>query len=177
MIKYHELKILIPCYIDFNKLPYDEISRNCNKCERQVYDFRNKDEKYFNKIWKQNHENICGIFKYNQFNKTNSTKPNSFIKKVATRLTGFVLLTFTTLKAYTQTDKQISIKIENTKGNITHTTLSLYINNNHIEYFIVNDSSFTTIILPDSVKPTDLITVKKEKYKNNDGWSKTIIKK
>jgi hypothetical protein len=66
MIKYNEVHIPKPCHIHYDSLPFDSIKRPCDICVKPVYDFRDKDEAYFNKIWKQHNGDFCGAFKNDQ---------------------------------------------------------------------------------------------------------------
>lgn len=61
MIRFKDISIPKPCDVDYDALHGDEVKRFCGNCEKQVYDFRGKDEAYFNSIIKS-HGKVCGFF-------------------------------------------------------------------------------------------------------------------
>ncbi|MDF2457562.1 MAG: hypothetical protein K0R51_3555, partial [Cytophagaceae bacterium] len=63
MISYQALHMPEPCTkIHYDDLPYDPDKRPCHLCQKPVYDFRDKDEIFLQKIWQENKGDFCGTF-------------------------------------------------------------------------------------------------------------------
>jgi hypothetical protein len=69
MIRFKDIHIPKPCSVDYDALPGDNVKRFCSSCKKQVYDFRGKDEVYFNSIIKSQGK-VCGFFYEGQIKQT-----------------------------------------------------------------------------------------------------------
>ena len=193
MIKYNQLHIPDPCQIDFNSLPFDSEKRPCSTCKKPVYDFRNKDEKYFNEIWQKYNGDFCGAFKYDQFDqlpiKTNSVWS---IDQFKTSIFGFLLGFWSimtkaeipnskkhqtielTPSDSTSNKNNITIQTKECKNCIDEFYVTVSVNNNLYGNFKVNDS--TIINFPDTLKPTDIIKIEQKKRIKHYGFIEKVRK-
>jgi hypothetical protein len=90
MIRFKDIRIPKPCSVDYDSLPYDEVKRFCGSCKKHVYDFRGKDEAYFNSIY-QLHGKVCGVFYENQIQIGPRLSKQSFYQTFLLRLFGLGL--------------------------------------------------------------------------------------
>jgi hypothetical protein len=105
MIRFKDISIPKPCSVDYDALPGDEVKRFCGSCDKHIYDFRGKDETYFNTIFKI-HGKVCGVFLSNQINYSKKGSTHPYIKSLFTKL--FSILLF--LKTTTSFSAETSIK-------------------------------------------------------------------
>lgn len=184
-----------PCHkIHYDSLPYDPDKRPCHICKKPVYDFRDKNEAYLNKIWKMHQGDFCGAFRHNQFTSTLTIR-KEFISLGNFRnvVAGFILSCWS-LVSMAQDNSNAAkphsevLTTDNTKESSDSTfmimtkqcitcedevRIDLYINHVYFRGYRVNDS--TIISLPSTIKPTDTITVEAKDVWNN-GWSKSVDK-
>ncbi|MFN3406055.1 MAG: hypothetical protein ACK40G_18315 [Cytophagaceae bacterium] len=195
MIKYNQLHIPGPCQIHYDSLPYHPEKRPCDSCRKPVYDFRNKDEEYFNKIWKKHNGDLCGAFTYDQFSKKDHPNSKLFtLKSFRTTVFGFVL-GFWTMVSKANNDNQINpekielnpidssnriiskpftVMTKDCKTCIDEFEIQLLINGTLYNTYRVKDSS--VIVLPSTVKPTDLVTIEGKKRVSRKGWTNVVTK-
>jgi hypothetical protein len=195
MIHYKDVHIPSPCSIRYDSLPYDPEKRPCTTCQKPVYDFRNKDEAYFNRIWKKHKGDFCGAFRHDQFSSPALTEEKIFsLRKLRSSIAALLLGLWTT---FTKANDHVSAQkpgtelwpgdstVKDQKQSFTVmtkecknckdvTTFNLYINKKYYKtYYMVNDS--TDIVLPDSIGQQDLITLKYRRTSNR-GFKKVINK-
>ena len=194
MIKYNKLHIPDPCHIHYESLPYDSVKRPCDICVKPVYDFRDKDEAYFTKIWKKHNGDFCGAFTHDQFQKSYRDSNALFsFKNIKSRVMTLLFgLWSITTKAQ---DDSLSIKpqvelnpIDSIKENgpslMTMTkdckscrdefSITISINNVPYKDLYIKDS--TIINFPSTIKPTDVITIEKRISKRPRGWTNRVFK-
>src|SRR6478752_4405292 len=82
MIKYTALRIPEPCHqFDYDAQPSRTDHKSCHLCHKKVYDFRVKDEAYFNELWKEHKGDLCGVFYKEQVGNNESGGFSSFFLK------------------------------------------------------------------------------------------------
>jgi|GEM_PF-3268546 hypothetical protein len=179
MIRFKDISIPKPCTVDYDSLPYDEVKRYCSNCQKKVYDFRDKDEEYFNEIL-SNYGNVCGVYHEDQLKtiKLKNTKP--FYFSIFTNIISAFLFFKTLISSYdshaSDFVKTVIIVSEKDSSGITvnvlknkrkrpyyYSNADIFINN--VEYR--SGVNVGNIYLPDSVKPTDKIKVVVKKYRIN----------
>ena len=197
MIKYQDIYIPEPCIkIHYEWLPYDSTKRYCSFCEKPVYDFRNKDEKFLNEIWKKHNGNFCGAFRNDQFEKKSAPKP--LIQTISTSKTSIFKFLFFFWSFVSKAQVENNTIPVNKELNIIDTTsntrnkffmvltddctncldqyhIEVYINHKFYNRFLINDS--TNIILPSSIKDTDTVTINEIYVKKRIGWKNKITKR
>lgn len=171
MIRFKDISIPKPCSVEYDSLPGDEVKRFCGSCEKHVYDFRGKDEAYFNSII-DTHGKVCGFFYADEIQTTSKNK-YSFYHAIFAKTIGAMLFIKTLLSSdYTQasniqtyttqqaTDSTgIKIKIKNKYNYYTSYSIDIFINNVLYKsgYNLGTDSDY--IWLPDSLNKNDKIKV------------------
>jgi hypothetical protein len=194
MIKYNQLHIPNPCYIDYESLPYDAVKRPCDVCVKPVYDFRGKDEAYFTKIWNKHNGDLCGAFTHDQFQKNHiNTYPFFSFKniksKVMTLLFGLWSITSKAQNDSTQVINKVEYNpIDSLKESGPRKMLmtedcktcrdEVYINIliNKIPYKELHVKDSTIIYFPSTIKATDIITIEKRIVKRPQGWINRVYK-
>ncbi|MBC7487769.1 MAG: hypothetical protein H7282_13565 [Cytophagaceae bacterium] len=194
MFTYQALHIPEPCTkIHYDDLPYDPDKRPCHLCQKPVYDFRDKDEFFLQKVWQENKGDFCGTFRYHQFTeRTQKPIVASFFQRAKIYWASACLYLFSQLfnpskaqessaKAATEqyvtpTDSS-SIQLHAKKGKKLATFISVEIFINEVKYnsyYIRSDT--IEVKLPSSVKPTDEIKIERKVIKRHQGWTTTVIK-
>ena len=173
MIRFKDIHIPKPCSLEYGSLSGDDIKRFCGSCEKHVYDFRGKDEAYFNSIIKS-HGKVCGIFYEDDIQATTPKIKHTFHYAFAAKIIGVLLLLKTLLSSdYTQastirkhpsTQQSVdstSVKVKIKKQNDNYTSYSIDVFINNMLYKSGNNifKNAGYIWLPDSLKENDKIKV------------------
>ena len=172
MILFKDIHIPKPCFVDYDSLPGNEVKRFCGSCEKHVYDFRGKDESYFNSII-HTQGKVCGIFYEDDIQPATVKIERPFYYVVAAKLIGVFLFLKTlfssdhaqasAIQTYPTTQQSsdstaIKIVLKNSSTTYTSYTLDIFINNIFYKT-ITNLNGNDHIILPDSLKENDAIKV------------------
>ena len=173
MIRFKDIQIPKPCSVDYDSLPGNEVKRFCGSCEKHVYDFRGKDEAYFNSII-NSHGKVCAIFYEDDIQPTILKIKRPFYYAFAVKLIGALLFIKTLLssehaqavsiRSHTTTQQSvdsIGVKVEfknQRRINATY-VMSIYINNVIYTSGTNLDHGTGYIWLPDSLKENDKIRV------------------
>ena len=178
MIRFKDIQIPKPCSVDYDSLPGNEVKRFCDSCEKHVYDFRGKDEAYFNSIIKS-HGKVCGIFHEDDIQATTLKIKRSFYHAFAAKMIGVLLFLKTLLSSYhaqassikTHTITQqstdstgVKVEIKNRSTQYQAYLLDIFINNKLYESGANLDDGTGFIWLPDSLKENDRIRVVVKEY-------------
>lgn len=173
MIRFKDIRIPKPCTVDYDSLPYNDVKRFCNSCAKHVYDFRGKDEVYFNSIINM-HGKVCGIFYKDDIQSTTIKIKHPFYYTFIAKLVGVFLFFKTLLSSdYAQAS---NIKLDNVSQQFNDSTgFNVEIKNKHNYYvsysmdIFINDTLYKSgnnldkdtgfILLPDSLKKNDKIKV------------------
>jgi hypothetical protein len=194
MISYQALHMPEPCTkIHYDDLPYDPDKRPCHLCQKPVYDFRDKDEIFLQKIWQENKGDFCGTFRYHQFTEQKANPVSvSFFQRVkiywASACLYFLSQVFNPSRAqepastaateqYVSPKDSGSIRLHTKKGEnfVSHTSVDVLINGvEYNSYFIKDDT--VEVKLPASLKPTDEIRIERIVKKRRRGWTTTVVK-
>lgn len=180
-----------PCQkIHYDDLPYDSIKRPCHLCQKPVYDFRDKDEKFLAEVWKKHQGDFCGAFTYDQFEK-HYPSPVSILTKLKAAVIAYVV-TFLSFSSRGQTNED-SLTYKPEIVHVTDTTdnsfqvfskkgwrkrdsgrINIKINNVYYNSIGVQDSD--VVFLPAHVRRGDLITIEESRTTLNKGFYKQIKK-
>jgi len=173
MIRFKDISIPKPCSVDYDSLPYDEVKRFCGSCEKHVYDFRGKDEAYFNSII-STHGKVCGIFYEDDIQATTLKIKRAFYYTLITKTLGLALFLKTLLSNdYVQasstkmhittqqsTDSSaVKVKFNNKLNYYVSYSMDIFINNTLYKSGYNLDKETGYIWLPDSLKENDKIKV------------------
>lgn len=194
MIQYEQLHVPAPCQIHYDSLPYDPDKRPCDVCQKPVYDFRDKDEKFFNKIWKQHKGDLCGAFRHEQFKTVDTTPPVFSLARLRGAILSvmFGLWTFIskaqeyevdTIKTeFVPMDPNIgqtpyfSVIMDACKKCTYESSVCILINGVPYGNGPHPVQDYTVITLPATIKPTDIITIKETKKVAHRGWTNIVTK-
>ena len=172
MIRFKDISIPKPCSVDYDALPGDAVKRFCGSCEKQVYDFRGKDESYLNEVW-QKTGHVCGVYYEDQIRRyARQQQPQRrFYHVFMSRIiaAGLMLKTFfytyntqASLPHYEQTEQQ----------SVCNDTVKVWYRGNPAAYYVNIDlyiddvfiKSYTMlkqeqIYLPDTIQPEQKIKI------------------
>jgi hypothetical protein len=98
MIRFKNIHIPKPCSVDYDSLLYDEVKRFCGNCKKHVYDFRGKDEVYFNSIINA-YGKVCGVFYQDDIQPITFKIKRKFYYAFAAKLIGAMLFIKTLLSS------------------------------------------------------------------------------
>ena len=178
MIHFKDIRIPKPCSVDYDALPGNEVKRFCDSCEKHVYDFRGKDEAYFNSIF-NTHGKVCGIFYEEDIQEATVIIKRPFYYAFAAKLIGAFLFLKTLLSSHyiqastnhthatiqESTDSTgVKVEIKNRSTQYQAYLLDIFINNTLYESGANLDDGTGFIWLPDSLKENDQIRVVVEEY-------------
>ena len=173
MIRYKDISIPKPCSVDYDALPGDEVKHFCGSCEKQVYDFRGKDEAYFNSIINR-YGKVCGIFHKDDIQATTLKIKHPFYHVFAAKLIGVGLFLKTLLNShdveasttYMQATTQqstdstgVKVEIKNRDDYYLNYSIDIFINNTLYKSGNNLDKNTGYIGLPDSLIEHDKIKV------------------
>jgi hypothetical protein len=171
MIRFKDISIPKPCSVDYDALPGDDVKHFCGSCDKYVYDFRGKDEGYFNDVFLTTGK-VCGVFHEDQIQKPSLKVKRPFYYSIVTRLLSIGLLLKTILSSYQseaanqevfQTTQEandstgVKVEYKNRPYYNCNYELDIFINN--ILYRSKIKITDGTIYLPDTIKPNDNIKV------------------
>jgi hypothetical protein len=171
MIRFKDIQIPKPCLADYESLPYDEVKRFCGSCEKHVYEFRGKDEKYFTTIFKEQ-KNICGIFYEDQLSdRKRSSNKSTFTPILIKTISIFLFIksflishNSNAASSFPASQSEIinndSLGVKTVYKKVTSRTrhqINIYVNNELVYESVYPVQEF--IYLPDSLKPNDKIKV------------------
>ncbi|HSY60501.1 MAG TPA: hypothetical protein VK796_01445 [Cytophaga sp.] len=177
MIRFKDIHISRPCSVDYDSLSGNEVKRFCGSCEKHVYDFRGKDEAYFNSII-HTHGKVCGIFYQDDIQSALKIK-RPFYHTFAAKLIGALLFIRTllstdhaqasTIQTYANTQQytdSTGIKVNTKKRHTQYQTflLDIFINNTLYKSGANLDDGTGFIWLPDSLKENDKIRIVVKEY-------------
>lgn len=182
MIRFKDIHIPKPCSVDYNSLPGNEVTRFCASCKKQVYDFRGKDETYFNSII-NTHGKVCGVFYKDEINNYSKITLKKYPKRILVKIISILFfiksfLTIQNTKASspeptetvqfaTNTDSTAIKTTYKGRPARTRVTINIYINNTFYKEVTFFHQQY--IYLPDSIKPNDkikIMVVKNDLYKS-----------
>lgn len=180
MIKYTSLRIPEPCHqFDYDAVPSGADHKSCHLCHKKVYDFRNKDEAYFNKLWKEHKGDLCGVFYKGQVGNNESGGFSSvFLKRFKNSLLSmfFGVWTFVSKGQEATVKPNVELSpadsnvqnanrgfkiVSEREGRIDTYAVDIYINKVFFDTYYIGEDTF--IRLPDSLKDRDVITIKRKK--------------
>lgn len=189
MIHFKDIQIPKPCSVDYNFLPGNEIKRFCGSCEKQVYDFRGKDETYLNEVYQKTGK-VCGIYYEDQIQKSPLKIKHPFYYTFTAKIIGVALFLKTALLSHDtralpaikysisqETNDSTGIKVidTNKKNRKRHPyTIAIFINKKLFRSDIYDEVDF--IYLPDSIKPNDKIKVVVKRDGSGRKWTNEIVK-
>ena len=170
MIRFKDISIPKPCDVDYDALHGDNVKRYCNSCKKQVYDFRGKDEVYFNTIIKSQGK-VCGFFYEDQIQKTSLKIQRPFYYSIATKIVSLGLFikailnpndTSASLPIILQTQEAvdstgINVEFKNRPYRDCQYDLSIYINDTLYKSKVKANDGF--LYIPESIQSTDQIKV------------------
>ncbi|WP_018342935.1 hypothetical protein [Cytophaga aurantiaca] len=183
MIRFKDIHIPKPCSVDYDSLPGDEVKRFCSSCEKYVYDFRGKDEVYFNSIINA-HGKVCGFFYEDDIKSTAVKIKRPFYSAFAAKLFGIFLFIKTllssdhaqasTFQTHTTTQQAtdssgVKVNIKNRPSQYQAYLLDIFINNTLYKSGANLDDGTGFIWLPDSLKENDKIRIVIKDYGDNRG--------
>lgn len=191
MIRFKDISIPSPCSVDYDSLPGDQVKRFCDSCRKHVYDFRGKDEAYFNSII-NTHGKVCGVFYEDEIKETTTPIRSSFYQSFAAKIIGagiFIRTLFASDPARSsppqkhavtqQVNDSTGIKVEHKnkdKRNRRSYSIEIFINNVFYKSGDRLDEETGFIWLPDTLKPNDQVRIIINEFKRYERTRKNHIK-
>ena len=178
MVRFKDISIPKPCSVAYDSLPGNEVKRFCGSCEKHVYDFRGKDEIYFNSII-DTHGKVCGVFYEDEIKQSTTPIRKPFYHAIAAKFIGAVLFVKTLLHAdqaqaspvvlhpVTQqaTDStSVEVILKNRPSEYSAYLMDIFINNKLFKSGANLDRGAGFIWLPDSLKENDKIRIVIKEY-------------
>jgi hypothetical protein len=188
MIRFKDISIPKPCSVDYDSLPGNEVKRYCDSCEKNVYDFRGKDEIYLNNVFELTGK-VCGIYYEDQIQKSSLKIQRPLYYRLLTKAIGIGLFLKTILNTHDTTASNITkpqtsqkpidssgVKVHYKEKNIHHNThhIEVFVNNQLYEYELKREDSI--LYLPNSIQPNDNIKIIVRKSKRKLNYSRVKIK-
>lgn len=178
MIHFKDIRIPNPCSVDYDSLPGNDVKRFCGSCEKHVYDFRGKDEIYFNSVINA-HGKVCGVFYEDEIKQSITPLRKPFYYAIVAKLIGAVLFLKTLLhtdlaqaspvQPYPVTQQLndsagVEVILKNRPSEYSAYLMDVFINNKLYKSGANLDRGQGFMWLPDSLKENDKIRIVIKEY-------------